>query len=43
MLLNLEPGVKPPRSGPDMSESRDEGRTEIITVVVERFVCPLSD
>jgi hypothetical protein len=42
-LLNLDPGVNPPGSGPGISDCRNDGRTEIITVVVECFVCPLSD
>jgi hypothetical protein len=41
MLLNLDPGVKPPRSGPEISERLTEGRTYTITAIVERFVFPL--
>jgi hypothetical protein len=43
MLLNLDPGVNPPRSGPRISETRKEGRTSTIAAVVECFVCPLAD
>jgi hypothetical protein len=41
MLLNLEPGVNPPRSGPGISECRNEGRTDTVAAIVERFVFPL--
>jgi len=43
MLLNLDPGVNPPRSGPEISERWKGGRTGTIAAVVECFVCPLSD